>query len=96
MISSSSDDPTLSLQLDSHSGITYSLTSHTLSSPDFPACTSFTLTVATQSAAVTLSDLTVHPQRARWITESFFYEEVSPEQAPYIVEDLLADEEFVC
>ena len=45
---------------------------------------------------VILSDLTVHPERARWITESFFYGEVLPDQAPYIVEDLLADEKFVC
>ena len=91
-----SNDTTLELRYGSPSEIVYSLSRRILSSSDFPPCPSYTLTVQTKSHTVILHDLTVHRERAHRIAELFFLERVLPENVPCILEDLLADETFIC
>jgi hypothetical protein len=80
----------------SNAGIEYTLISHILCSSDFPPCPSYTLIVKDDHETIVLDDLTIHFDRALQIAQCFFLEEILPENVPFIAEDLLADELFVC
>ena len=96
MTTTLADGETLELLYGASTDTEYALTSHTLHSPDFPSCHSYTLTVKKGAESITLYDLTVLRDRAFQIAERFFLNKVLPENVPFIVEDLLADELFVC
>jgi hypothetical protein len=96
MTTSASTGETLELLYASDTDTVYALTRHILHSPDFPPCNSYTLTVKKGNETVILDDLTVLRDKAFHVAKSFFDEKVLPENVPFIVEDLLADELFVC
>ncbi len=75
--------------------LSYRLTSHILSSSDFPSCTSFSLLIYDEDSCVLLEDLTVNEHCARLITRLFYKERVLPEHADCIAEDLLTDPFFI-
>ena len=76
--------------------LSYRLTSHPLSSCDFPSCTSFSLLIDDEESCALLEDLTVNEHDARLITRLFYKERVLPEHADCIAEDLLTYPLFIC
>ena len=92
---SSADDERLVLFRCSDTGIEYTLTSRILCAPDFPPCPSYTLTIKDRSQIAVLDDLTIHRDRALRVFQSFLTGELLPIHAPFVAEDLLADELFV-
>ncbi|MBQ8236166.1 MAG: hypothetical protein IJZ37_05755 [Clostridia bacterium] len=75
--------------------INYRLIENTLPDEEGGTRPSFTLVIQKDSDTVVLEDFTHLPRKALPLLEQFCRESVLPEEAPYIMEDLLSDFDFV-